>query len=1039
MAKNSQFDVIITGKDALSGVLARTQKSVKSFIKDLFSIDGLLKGLGAVGVGLGLGALFRGAIAEAKKAQEEISRLRIAVRNAGSDFEALRPAIDQAVDSVSALAGLAKGDVREGLQQMITMTGDAGWSINQLALVADVAAGRHISFSAAAELVAKVGNGNTKIMKELGVATKDPAVAMQELAKRYRGFAENEGKGLAGQLQRLKNGWNDNLEALGNAITGSEGWKRATSGLVELLGRLAQFVEANEAFIGDLGNAAVWVAEKAMPVLGRAVVVVVGLFDGVITGWRRLWALFTRDVERANQLADEFEQRNANRKSALLGGSQHLGMVNIPGGVGSASGGRPRGGATDAAAIKAAEDLLNRTLTEQTRLREKLNELLQRAVDTIYEIARDPALEALSEAEAGVFQLLDAGGISPEQAKITLDQIGHLRQIVEQKKQAAKITELQQDLDEGHAKALELLNRDAEETRQRVEAFWKEQQRDAAEQLELERQLVLLAQQRALLIGNAVEGALQLAKAFGLVSDRTASILTNITQVAAGIGPLTKALSIGKMGGASGIAATALPVIGGIAGLASSIFGGAERDREAARRLRQAMEDWHQTLDDWIAATQNAGNAFAQSIRDIAQRERDAIDELNRILEERSPGAVRALNAAGGDPQQAIADLTAQLAKARAIEVAQLEAQIAALKEYAAALEKSRAAVEAARAEATRAAADSQAALSQDARVRLLRAQGLDDQAAIEEQAHRHAKELEDARRAEMDVTILLAAQEAERAKLLADIAEREAERIAQEEREQQAIRDDLEVRKLIAEGRHEEAAAMQRELQRQELMAGITDEATRALAELVFALEDAAIAAAKAAELTRQQEDLEVELLRAKGMDREADILALQLLRERTIAEAIAAGQTEEYIAKLGQLFDLKLEEIEEKYAPQIAVSAGGSAGAAAGERAHASAENITVHQANLIVDILRSSYSVLRSIELNTRTLGSMGATAQMAVPAATATFSGPVQIAIGNIHAGFGATPEQVVRAMKRAIEKELGAELQQRKRDRGNAFA
>jgi len=100
--------------------------------------------------------------------------------------------------------------------------------------------------------------------------------------------------------------------------------------------------------------------------------------------------------------------------------------------------------------------------------------------------------------------------------------------------------------------------------------------------------------QQASLIRDSVRGALELGEAFGVVDDELANILNSLASVATGIGPLVKALQSGA--GLGTIVGAALPVIGGISGLVSGLFGGGES--ESQRKLREAIEANREALEE---------------------------------------------------------------------------------------------------------------------------------------------------------------------------------------------------------------------------------------------------------------------------------------------------------------------------------------------------------------------------------------------------------------------------------------------------------
>jgi hypothetical protein len=126
----------------------------------------------------------------------------------------------------------------------------------------------------------------------------------------------------------------------------------------------------------------------------------------------------------------------------------------------------------------------------------------------------------------------------------------------------------------------------------------------------------------ARLIDQAVQGALDLGTAFGVIDQTTASIFSNISQVATGIGPMVKAIKELKAGtgGVGSVVATALPVIGGIAQLAASLFGPSPQD-EALRKAMEKTADAVDALTKQIGNLGNlsiTGNTLASAIAGIA-------------------------------------------------------------------------------------------------------------------------------------------------------------------------------------------------------------------------------------------------------------------------------------------------------------------------------------------------------------------------------------------------------------------------------------
>lgn len=98
-------------------------------------------------------------------------------------------------------------------------------------------------------------------------------------------------------------------------------------------------------------------------------------------------------------------------------------------------------------------------------------------------------------------------------------------------------------------------------------------------------------------IQSAASGALQLAQAFGIVNDTTATTLQRLVDIGANIKPLVETLKTYKAGTTDengkplatigSVVSAALPVIGGLAGLFSGLFG---QDAQLERARREAVE-----------------------------------------------------------------------------------------------------------------------------------------------------------------------------------------------------------------------------------------------------------------------------------------------------------------------------------------------------------------------------------------------------------------------------------------------------------------
>lgn len=141
-------------------------------------------------------------------------------------------------------------------------------------------------------------------------------------------------------------------------------------------------------------------------------------------------------------------------------------------------------------------------------------------------------------------------------------------------------------------------------------------------------------QMQAQLIGNAVTGALQLASAFGMVDEKTARVIQNLSQVGTNIPGFMKALEAynnpttgGSLSQLSEVAAFGLSIAGGLAGLLGGLLddGGAERRRvleentAALARLTDHIGDLagSNVMGSTITAGKAVANRYAGTMPEI--------------------------------------------------------------------------------------------------------------------------------------------------------------------------------------------------------------------------------------------------------------------------------------------------------------------------------------------------------------------------------------------------------------------------------------
>ena len=166
--------VRITAQNDAAGAL-------RSFESTLGRIQSTFK---AIGIGLSfaaVGQFLRRSIEESSNAEAALTRLRVAVQNAGGDFGKFSPQVDQAVESLQRLTRFEDDDARSALATMVTLTGNLQGSLRNLGLAADVAVKTQKPLAEAAQLVGLAMNGNVRGLRRLGIEVKDSKTALEGL------------------------------------------------------------------------------------------------------------------------------------------------------------------------------------------------------------------------------------------------------------------------------------------------------------------------------------------------------------------------------------------------------------------------------------------------------------------------------------------------------------------------------------------------------------------------------------------------------------------------------------------------------------------------------------------------------------------------------------------------------------------------------------------------------------------------------------------------------------------------------------------
>lgn len=217
------------------------------------------KGLVAAGAAAtGIGAVLTHMGDESKRASDQ---LRVAVENAGGSMDELGPRINAVSDHLIKF-GIDDEATARALATLTTSTQNPTKALDEMGLVADIAAARHISLESAADKVAKGLNGNAKVFKEFGITLSANATetekeaAMTELAARVHGQAAAQADNFSTKMESLKIRAENVAEAVGQKV----GPAITIAG--PLMGGLGMVIQSGliPALISGIGSAASFAA-----------------------------------------------------------------------------------------------------------------------------------------------------------------------------------------------------------------------------------------------------------------------------------------------------------------------------------------------------------------------------------------------------------------------------------------------------------------------------------------------------------------------------------------------------------------------------------------------------------------------------------------------------------------------------------------------------------------------------------------------------------------------------------------------------------
>lgn len=193
---------------------------------------------GLAGVGIALQTFASGS-------QRAEGQLKASVEATGASFEDYGKQID-AASSKMARFGHDDVDTADALRILTQSTNDTGAALKDLQLVADLAAAKHESLSSAAQQVALIYAGNTRLLKQYGITlhvtagnTDEVNAALTALSAKLDGQAAASVDNFSGKVNEVKTrviDWAARMAGdVGPALTYVSGVASVSSGVLDLL------------------------------------------------------------------------------------------------------------------------------------------------------------------------------------------------------------------------------------------------------------------------------------------------------------------------------------------------------------------------------------------------------------------------------------------------------------------------------------------------------------------------------------------------------------------------------------------------------------------------------------------------------------------------------------------------------------------------------------------------------------------------------------------------------------------------------------
>ena len=217
MAKAAVLDIVIE---------ATSDKAVEAFdkIKEKSSGSYTALKVGAVAAAGAVVAGLASATSAAAEHEVSVSKLKQAYIDAGVSTAGMNDSLEE-IDASSRKTGQSTEDNIAAYTKLVTVTKDTAKAHEELGVAQDLAAYKGVSVATAADAIIKANEGNTRALKEMGIATTDASgkqlshtAIMAKLTAAVHGQAAAFGQTASGEMARYNQSIDQAKVAVGEAL-----------------------------------------------------------------------------------------------------------------------------------------------------------------------------------------------------------------------------------------------------------------------------------------------------------------------------------------------------------------------------------------------------------------------------------------------------------------------------------------------------------------------------------------------------------------------------------------------------------------------------------------------------------------------------------------------------------------------------------------------------------------------------------------------------------------------------------------------------